>query len=589
MGSLSYLNKYLYKYRGSLLMGLLFTIFYNAFGIVQGPLIRESINSLSKVLSGKENLEGAKTQILIYGLTILGTTLISGIFLYFQRKTIIGVSRLIEFDLKNEIYRHYQQLPLSFYRKNNTGDLMNRISEDVNHSRNYLGPAIMYGLNLIVLFIITISLMMSVNLKLTFYTLIPLPLLVLTIYSVHNKISHRSEEIQRTLSNLSTFVQEAFSGIRVLKSYSREHKSYEQFHTMSNDYKNKALGLTLINSLFFPIILFLIGMSTVMIVWIGGEQVISGNIEPGNIAEFIFYLNKLSWPVASLGWITSMVRRAAVSQERINEFLNTKTSLSSDEGLMPNIKGTLRFNKVTLQYPNSKTPALKGVSFEIKAGETVAIVGNTGSGKSTIAYLACRLYDPTSGTISVDGIPLKSLDLQYYRSYTGFVPQEVFLFSDTIRANIQFGKDHATEEEVRLAAKQAGLANNIEHFPEQYDTILGERGITLSGGQKQRVSIARALIRNPQLLILDDCLSAVDTQTEDEILGHLKTVMQNKTSLIISHRLSSVKLANRIIVLEDGEIREEGTHEELLLKGGIYFQMYQKQIADKQTNVQEYL
>ncbi len=589
MGSLSYLNKYLYKYRGSLLMGLLFTIFYNAFGIVQGPLIRESINSLSKVLSGKENLEGAKTQILIYGLTILGTTLISGIFLYFQRKTIIGVSRLIEFDLKNEIYKHYQQLPLSFYRKNNTGDLMNRISEDVNHSRNYLGPAIMYGLNLIVLFIITISLMMSVNLKLTFYTLIPLPLLVLTIYSVHNKISHRSEEIQRTLSNLSTFVQEAFSGIRVLKSYSREHKSYEQFHTMSNDYKDKALGLTLINSLFFPIILFLIGMSTVMIVWIGGEQVISGNIEPGNIAEFIFYLNKLSWPVASLGWITSMVRRAEVSQGRINEFLNTHTSLSSEEGLMPNIKGSLRFDNVTLQYANSKTPALKGVSFEIKAGETIAIVGNTGSGKSTIAYLACRLYDPTSGSISVDGIPLKSLDLQYYRSYTGFVPQEVFLFSDTIRANIQFGKDHATEEEVRLAAKQAGLANNIEHFPDQYETILGERGITLSGGQKQRVSIARALIRNPQLLILDDCLSAVDTQTEDEILGHLKTVMENKTSLIISHRLSSVKLANRIIVLEDGEIREEGTHEALLLKGGIYFQMYQKQIADKQTNVQEYL
>lgn len=589
MGSLSYLNKYLYKYRGSLLMGLFFTVFYNIFGVIQGPMIRESINSLSKVLSGKENIDEAQTQILIYGLTILGTTLISGVFLYFQRKTIIGISRHIEFDLKNEIYKHYQQLPLSFYRKNNTGDLMNRISEDVNHVRNYLGPAIMYGLNLIILFVITISLMMSVNLKLTFYTLIPLPLLVFTIYSVHNRISHRSEEIQRSLSNLSTFVQEAFSGIRVLKSYSRESKSYEQFHALSNEYKTKALGLTLINSLFFPIILFLIGMSTVMIVWIGGEQVISGNIEPGNIAEFIFYLNKLSWPVASLGWITSMVRRAAVSQERINEFLTTHTSLSSDEKLMPSIKGNLRFDNVVLHYPNAKKPALKGISFEIKAGETVAIVGNTGSGKSTIAYLACRLYDPTSGTISVDGIQLKSLDLHYYRSYTGFVPQEVFLFSDTIRANIQFGKDHATEGEIKLAAQQAGLAGNIEHFPEQYDTMLGERGITLSGGQKQRVSIARALIRNPQLLILDDCLSAVDTQTEDEILGHLKTVMRNKTSLIISHRLSSVKLANRVIVLEDGEIREEGTHDELIKKGGIYFQMYQKQIADKQTNVQEYL
>jgi ATP-binding cassette subfamily B multidrug efflux pump len=589
MGSLSYLNKYLYKYRGSLLMGLLFTIFYNVFGVIQGPMIRKSIDSLSVVLSGEKNVEQANTQILIYGLVILGTTLISGVFLYFQRKTIIGVSRLIEFDLKNEIYKHYQQLPLSFYRKNNTGDLMNRISEDVNHVRNYLGPAIMYSLNMVTLFIITVSIMINVNPTLTLYTIIPLPLLVITIYSVHNRISARSEEIQKTLSNLSTFVQEAFSGIRVLKSYSRETKSYEQFHTLSNDYKNRALGLTLINSLFFPIILFLIGMSTVMIIWVGGKQVIEGTITDGNIAEFIFYLNKLSWPVASLGWITSMVRRAEVSQGRINEFLNTHTSLSSEEGLMPAIKGNLRFDNVRLQYANSKTEALKGISFEIKAGETLAIVGNTGSGKSTIAYLACRLYDPSSGTISVDGIPLKSMDLQYYRSYTGFVPQEVFLFSDTIRANIQFGKDHATEEEVRLAAKQAGLSNNIEHFPEQYDTILGERGITLSGGQKQRVSIARALIRNPQLLILDDCLSAVDTQTEDEILGHLKTVMRNKTSLIISHRLSSVKLANRVIVLENGEIKEEGTHDQLIQKGGIYFQMYQKQIADKQTNLQENL
>lgn len=552
-------------------------------------MIRKSIDSLSVVLAGEKNVSEANTQILIYGLIILGTTLISGVFLYFQRKTIIGMSRMIEYDLKNEVYKHYQQLPLSFYRKNNTGDLMNRISEDVNHVRNYLGPAIMYSLNMVILFIITISIMIEVNPTLTLYTIIPLPLLVITIYSVHNRISARSEEIQKSLSNLSTFVQEAFSGIRVLKSYSRENKSFEQFHLMSNEYKDKALGLTLINSLFFPIILFLIGMSSVMIIWVGGKQVIEGPLTYGNIAEFIFYLNKLSWPVASLGWITSMVRRAEVSQGRINEFLNTHTSLSSDEGLMPAIKGNLRFDQVTLQYANSNTEALKNISFEIKAGETLAIVGNTGSGKSTIAYLACRLYDPTSGTISVDGIPLTSMDLQYYRSYTGFVPQEVFLFSDTIRANIQFGKDHATEEEVRLAAKQAGLSDNIAHFPDQYDTILGERGITLSGGQKQRVSIARALIRNPQLLILDDCLSAVDTQTEDEILGHLKTVMRNKTSLIISHRLSSVKLADRVIVLENGEIKEEGTHDQLIQKGGIYFQMYQKQIADKQTNLQENL
>lgn len=587
MGSLQYLNKYLYKYRGRLFMGIIFTILYNIFGIVQGPMIRKSIDSLPEVLSGKGNMEEANTQIIIYGLTILGTTLISGVFLYFQRKTIISVSRFIEYDLKNEVYQHYQQLPISFYRKNNTGDLMNRISEDVNQVRNYLGPAIMYSLNMVVLFAITIWIMIDVNPTLALYTIIPLPLLVITVYSVHNRISKRSEEIQRTLSHLSSFVQEAFSGIRVLKSYAREKQSNEQFQDLSNHYKKKALKLTLINSLFFPIILFLIGTSTVFIVWIGGKEVIAGNITQGNIAEFIFYLNKLSWPVASLGWITSMVRRAEVSQTRINEFLNEKPDLISTDNLKPVVQGAIRFEHVYLRYPNATVDALKDVSFDIKAGETVAIVGNTGSGKSSIAYLICRLYDPNAGSIFIDNTPLKCIDLQYYRSNTGFVPQDVFLFSDTIKANIQFGKDHATDQEVEEAAKKAGLAENIAAFPDQYNTILGERGITLSGGQKQRVSIARALIRNPQLLILDDCLSAVDTQTEDEILDHLKSVMANKTSLIISHRLSTVKLAHRIIVLEEGAIAEEGTHTQLMLKNGIYAQMYQKQITEKQKSILE--
>jgi len=585
MGSLQYLNKYLYKYRGRLFMGILFTILYNVFGIIQGPMIRKSIDSLPEVLSGHGSIDDANTKIIGYGLTILGTTLISGLFLYFQRKTIISVSRFIEYDLKNEIYKHYQDLPISFYRKNNTGDLMNRISEDVNQVRNYLGPAIMYSLNMVVLFVITIWIMVDVNPTLALYTIIPLPLLVITVYSVHNKISKRSEEIQRTLSNLSSFVQEAFSGIRVLKSYAREHKSNEQFHDLSDHYKKKALKLTVINSMFFPIILFLIGTSTIFIVWIGGKEVIDGNITPGNIAEFIFYLNKLSWPVASLGWITSMVRRAEVSQTRINEFLSIHPELTSDAQLKPPVQGDIRFENVTLRYPNATTDALKNISFEIKAGETLAIVGNTGSGKSSIAYLVCRLYDPNSGCIYIDNTPLRSIDLNYYRSNTGFVPQDVFLFSDTIKANIQFGKDYATEEEVHAAATQAGLAKNIASFPDQYQTMLGERGITLSGGQKQRVSIARALIRNPQLLILDDCLSAVDTQTEDEILEHLKSVMANKTSLIISHRLSTVKLAQRILVLDNGSIIEEGTHEALILKNGLYAQMYQKQITEKQKSI----
>ena len=588
MKSLRYLNKYLLKYKYRLFWGLVFIIISNFFQILPAQVVRHAFNLIKEGINLHNLFEGMAQQetvydtfassILVYGVIILVMALLRGLFLFFVRQTIIVMSRLIENDLKNEIYEHYQSLPLSFYRKNNTGDLMSRISEDVSRVRMYLGPAIMYGLNLVILFLMVIPYMLSVNVKLTLYTLIPLPILAISIYYVNNIIERKSDEIQRSLSGITTFVQEAFSGIRVLKSFVREDDSHSNFTKASNNYKDKSLELNFVNSLFFPLVLFLVGLSTIITVYIGGQEVINGSITTGNIAEFIIYVNMLTWPVTSLGWTASLVQRAAASQARINEFLHTKTDIISRENISRQIEGDIVFENVDFVYPDTNIHALKNISFRINHGETLAIIGNTGSGKSTIATLLPRMYDVTSGCILIDGVDVRDYNLESLRSQIGYVPQDVFLFSDSIRNNIGFGLPSITEEQMVQSAKDADVYENIMRFPEQFETKLGERGITLSGGQKQRVSIARALVREPSILILDDSLSAVDTKTENAILNSLRRIMANRTSIIISHRVSSVKLADKILVLDDGEIVQHGTHEELIQEQGLYKVLYERQL-----------
>jgi ATP-binding cassette subfamily B protein len=499
-----------------------------------------------------------------------------------MRQTIIVMSRHIEYDLKNEIYRHYQSLPLSFYRRNNTGDLMNRISEDVSKVRMYFGPAIMYGINMFTLLIMVIPFMFSINSKLTLYSLIPLPLLSISIYFVNNIINKRSEEIQESLSGLSTFVQEAFSGIRVIKAFVREKDIENSFKTESHDYLDKSLKLTFVQALFFPLIMGLIGLSVILTVYIGSVEVFNGTISTGVIAEFIIYVNMLTWPVTSLGWITSIIQRAAASQRRINEFLETKNDIVSDQNIEKELEGHIVFDDVSFVYPDSGIKALRNVSFDVKPGEAIAIIGTTGSGKSTIANLICRLYDTTEGTLQLDGQDIRNYSLSSVRSQIGYVPQDVFLFSETIRNNIAFA-DHTIDDAlIEKAAKDSDLLENISRFPKGFDTRVGERGITLSGGQKQRVSIARAIAMEPKILILDDSLSAVDTKTENAILKSMARIMKGRTTVIISHRVSSAKLADKIIVLDDGQIVEQGTNESLLEAGGVYKELY-----DKQTQSEE--
>jgi len=589
---LKHLNKYLLKYKFHLGLGILFIIISNAFQIIPASLVRLAIDYVTENIPVYQSFSGLEAQQVIYddivlnilmfaGLILL-MALLRGVFLFMVRQTIIVMSRLIEFDLKNEIYAHYQSLPLSFYRRNNTGDLMNRISEDVSKVRMYLGPSIMYGLNLVILFIILIPYMLSINVQLTIYALLPLPVLSLSIYYVNNIINKRSEAIQISQSSLSTFAQEAFSGIRVLKAFVREEDSAIKFEAASNSYKVKSLRLTVVQALFFPLIMALIGLSTVLTVYAGGAQVIEGSLTYGNIAEFIIYVNLLTWPVTSLGWISSIIQRAAASQKRVNEFLNVKNDIVSTRSIQADLKGKVSFKNVSFTYPDSGIEALKKVSFEINPGESLAIIGTTGSGKSTIATLISRMYDSTSGEISIDDKDIESYNVTSLRSQIGYVPQDVFLFSDTIINNIAFGTDGLDENKVIQAAKDADLYENIQDFPEGFNTRVGERGITLSGGQKQRVSIARAIARDPKILMLDDSLSAVDTKTENAILNSLKKIMVGRTSVIISHRVSSAKLADKIIVLDDGIIIEEGTNESLLDQDGAYRALY-----DKQLNAEE--
>ena len=593
MKSLKYLNKYLLKYKFRFFWGIVFVIVSNIFAIIPAQVVRHAFDLVREGITMYQLHDGFAQQetvyesfarsTLFYGVVIVLMALLRGIFLFFMRQTIIVMSRHIENDLKNEIFAHYQTLPLSFYRRNNTGDLMARISEDVGRVRMYLGPAIMYGVNLVVLFLMVIPYMLTVDVKLTLYTLLPLPILSVSIYYVNNIIERKSDEIQKSLSGITTFVQEAFSGIRVLKSFVREQDSHANFTKASDTYRDKSLELNFVNSLFFPLILFLIGLSTIITVWLGGKEVINGSITPGVIAEFLIYVNMLTWPVTALGWTTSLVQRAAASQQRINEFLNTKTDIISQKNLEKDIKGAIVFDEVDFVYPDTGIHALKKLSFQINPGETLAVIGNTGSGKSTVAALICRLYDATGGRILIDGEDIRDYSLSNLRSQIGYVPQDVFLFSDSIRNNIGFGVDALPEDKMLQAAKDADVYENIMRFPQQFDTVLGERGITLSGGQKQRVSIARALAREPKILILDDSLSAVDTKTENAILNSLHRVMANRTSIIISHRVSSVKLANKILVLDDGVVVQHGSHEELMaVPDGLYRALYERQLQTEE-------
>ncbi len=588
MKELGYLNKYLIKYKWLLIWGLVFVIFTNIFQIIPAQFVRYSIDLVVNNIRIYRSLENSQLQadyfkvfaqgILIYAGMILLMALLRGVFLYFVRQTLIVMSRLIEYDLKNEIFEHYQSLPMSFYRRNNTGDLMNRISEDVGRVRMYLGPSIMYGLTTLTLFAMLVPVMFAISPKLTLFSLLPLPLLSIVIFYIHNIIEHRSEEIQKSQSRLSTFAHEAFSGIRVIKSFTREKESVTNFARENNEYKHQSVKLTKVEALFYPIVLALVGLSIILTVYAGSVEVINGSLTIGNIAEFIIYVNILTWPVTLLGWTSSQVKRAEASQKRINQFLKEKTNIVSLQNLERAIDGKVEFKDVSFTYPDTGIEALKNISFTIHPGESLGIIGTTGSGKSTISNLVSRLYDATSGEVCIDNVSVRDYSLAGFRKQIGVVPQDVFLFSDSIYNNIAFGLDQPIENKIIQAAKDADVYENIQSFPQGFSTRIGERGITLSGGQKQRVSIARAVAREPKILILDDALSAVDTKTENNILNSMKKIMQGRTTIIISHRVSSAKLANKIIVLHDGALVEQGTHDSLLSQNGVYKELYEKQL-----------
>ena len=588
MKELSYLNKYLVKYKGRLLLGTLFIIVSNIFKVLMPEILKNATNSIKYVLDNIKQYtsEDIASIAISLGLLFMLYALLNGIFLFLTRQTIIIMSRLIEYDLKNEIYDKYQQLSMSFYKRNNTGDLMNRISEDVGKVRMYLGPAIMYTINVAVLIVMVISFMIKISPLLTLYVLIPLPIMSILVYKVSYRINKKSEITQIQQSKLSTFVQETFSGIRVLKAYNREAFFKNEFDKESRNYKMASLSLAKTNALFIPVIVSLIGLCTVITVYFGGLKSINGELSIGEILQFIFYINMLTWPIASIGWVTSLIQRAAASQKRVNEFLQENPEITDKKNSVAFESGNIIFNNVYFTYSNTNTEALKNVSFEIEKGKTLAITGKTGSGKSTLANLICRLFDVNTGEVSINGMNVKSIQKKSLRTNIGYVPQEVFLFSDTIANNIAFGNKSSepNNQEVESSAKKAAVYDNIIEFENGFDTVIGERGITLSGGQKQRISIARAIINNPEILIFDDCLSAVDTKTEEAILSNLKEIMNNKTSIIISHRISSIKHADYIIVLDKGLISEKGTHAELINNKEYYSTTFEKQLLEEKMN-----
>jgi ATP-binding cassette subfamily B protein len=589
MQHLSYLNKFFYKYRRHLLLGILFVFASNYFRSLQPQIIRDALDLvISQLGSYTDMAEGAEkealfaeigNQLLYFGGLVLGLALLMGVFMYFMRQTIIVMSRLIEYDLRKEIFGHYEKLSTAFYKRNNTGDMMARISEDVSKVRMYVGPAVLYGINLVSLFVLVIYSMLKVNVELTLYSLAPLPVLSFSIYYISSIINKKSESIQKQIASLNSTAQEVYSGIRVVKSYVQEKATGSFFAGQSETFKGKSLELAKVEAFFHPLMALLIGISTIITVYVGGLQVAKGTVTAGNIAEFVIYVNMLTWPVTAIGWIASLYQQAAASQKRINEFLKVQPEIESPVVNPIDIEGLIRFENVSFTYPDTGIQAIKNVSFELKPGEKMAIVGRTGSGKTTISDLLLRLYDVTSGKITIDGIDIREMDLDNLRRKLGYVPQDVFLFSDTISNNIGFGKDEFSQEEVETFAKHAAIYEDINGLPEGFDTMVGERGVTLSGGQKQRISIARALIKRPDILLLDDCLSAVDTDTEKQILGYFSGALAKKTAIIITHRIYSQLEFDKIIVLDDGRVSEVGKHAELVSLGGYYADLHKKQDA----------
>lgn len=585
MKDLKKLNKYFVKYKYHFLGGILITVASQIFTVFTPQYVANAINGLQQFNENTLSATQVKDLLLHNILLIFATTLIAGFLTFLMRQTIIVMSRHVEFDLKNEIFQHYENLSQEFYKRNRTGDLMSRISEDVGKVRQYVGPAVMYSINTSIRMIVVISQMYWISPKLTFYALIPVPLLAYLMFVLSREINRRSFLYQQNLSRLASFSQEIFSGIRVIKAYSLEDQKNTEYKQITNESKNIFMRLATSSALIGPLMIFLIGVGNLLIVYIGARMFINGSIENiGIIAQFILYINMLTWPIASLGWVSTMIQEADSSQKRINEFLDEKPTIVNTVAHPTPIEGQISFKNVSLTYDDTNIEALSGISFTVEKGKTLAILGKTGSGKSTILNLIVRLYDVTSGEICIDGHPIQELNLYSLRDAIAMVPQDAFLFSDSIKNNIRFGKEDATDTEIQHYAAMADVHRNIERFDKKYDTLLGERGLTLSGGQKQRVSIARALIKNAPVLLLDDCLSAVDTETEERILTNLSSISQGKTTLIVTHRVSSAKNADQIIILDQGKIVEQGAHQELIDQDGYYKELFYKQLSEKELS-----
>ncbi|NND05459.1 MAG: ABC transporter ATP-binding protein [Saprospiraceae bacterium] len=598
MEALRHVNKYFLRYKWHIMLGFLFVALSNYFRVLQPQAIRQALDLVYENIRMHQMVDGFEAQEAVYGeiaqslfffaILVLILALIMGVFMYFMRQTIIVMSRLAEYDMRKEIYEQYQRLDQAFFRRNMTGDLMARITEDVSKVRMYVGPALLYGINLFTLFVLVIYSMLSVSVELSLYCLMPLPLLSLSIYFVSSLIHKKSTVIQQQLSKLNSLAQEVFSGIRVIKSYTHEKAMGEFFVEECEDYKEKSMKLATVNALFFPLMLLIIGTSTIMTIYFGGLQVYKGNITPGNIAEFVIYVNMLTWPVTSIGWIASIIQQAEASQKRINEFLHVEPSITSHTEDALEIRGHVKFDHVSFIYPDTGIKALSDVSFELMPGQKLVVVGKTGAGKTTIADLLLRLYDPTEGNIYLDGKNIKTLNLAQIREQIGYVTQDVFLFSDTIENNITFGKyDYENaKKDARFYAEKAVVYDDIMELSDQFETRIGERGVTLSGGQKQRLAMARTFMKEPNLFVLDDCLSAVDTTTENQILTYLSDVLADKTAIMITHRIYGLLSFDKIIVLEGGKVVEMGAHEDLLKLKGYYHKMYERQqLVDAENKV----